>query len=146
DNTYLRDEVIVSASDTNRFGLSIAATPYMRNTEYFNRIEQGRTLFGYQLQPTFFYQPGKHVRVDAGMFLRNDFGGKNPYVQALPVFTLKLRNNHFSLLFGTLEGSLSHRLIEPMYNIERFITNRVENGFQLKVDAPKQFFDAWINW
>jgi len=146
DNTFLCDEISVSEKDSNAFGTTFSVFNYMRNTEYFNNIEQGRTLFGYQLQPKLFYQPNQHIKFEAGVFLRNDFGGINPYTQAIPTFTLKVKNNRFSFLFGTLEGALSHRLIEPMYNIENVITKRIENGAQIKYDGPKQFFDAWINW
>lgn len=146
DNTFLRDEISVSGKDSNVFGTSFSLFNYMRNTEYFNNIELGRTLFGYQFQPKLFYQPNQHVKIEAGVFLRNDFGGLNPYTQAMPTFTLKIKNNDFSFLFGTIEGALSHRLIEPMYNIEYAITKRIENGAQIKYDGSKQFFDAWINW
>ena len=146
DNTFLRDEMAVSEKDSNRFGASFSLFNYMRNTEYFNNIELGRTLFGYHFQPKLFYQPNQHVKLEAGLFLRNDFGGINPYTEALPTFTLKIKNNNFSFLFGTLEGSLSHRLIEPMYNIEYAITKRIENGAQFKYDSKKLFFDAWVNW
>jgi hypothetical protein len=146
DNTYLRDEVMLERKDSNLIGTSISLFNYMRNTEYFNNIELGRTLFGYQFQPKLFYQPNDHVKLEAGVFLRNDFGGINPYTQVAPTFTLKIKNDHFSFLFGTLEGALSHRLIEPMYNIEYAITKRLENGAQFKYDAPKQFLDVWINW
>jgi hypothetical protein len=146
DNTYLRDEITVNEQDSNASGLSVATTAYLRNTEYFNPIESGRTLFGYQLHPKLFYQPHGQVKLEAGVFLRHDFGGSNPYTQALPTFTLKVKNNNFSLLFGTLEGALSHRLIEPMFDISAVITRRIENGLQLKYDGPKQFTDVWINW
>lgn len=146
DNTYLRDEITVNPRDSNVLGASVSAFGYLRNTEYFNKIEYGRTLFGYQLQPKLCYQPHQKVRLEAGVFLRNDFGGINPYTKALPTFTIKIRNNNFSMLFGTLEGALSHRLIEPMFDINSAITQRIENGFQLKYDGPKQFTDVWINW
>ena len=146
DNTFLRDEITVSEKDSNALGSSFSVFSYLRNTEYFNNIELGRTLLGYEFQPKIFYQPNQHIKLEAGIFLRNDFGGTNPYTQAIPTFTLKVKNNNFSFLFGTIEGSLSHRLIEPMYNIEYAITKRIENGAQIKYDSPKQFLDIWINW
>jgi hypothetical protein len=146
DNTYLRDEITLQEKDSTLFGTSFSVFNYMRNTEYFNKIELGRTLFGYEFQPKLFYQPTKNVKLEAGVFLQNDFGGQNPYAHALPTFTVKLKNKNLSVLFGTLEGALSHRLIEPMFDINSAITRRIENGFQLKYDAPKQFLDVWINW
>jgi hypothetical protein len=146
DNTYLRDEITLQEKDSTLFGTSISAFSYMRNTEYFNDIELGRTLFGYQFRPSVFYLPNKNVKLDLGVFLRNDFGGENPYTQAIPTFTVKLKNKNLSVLFGTLEGALSHRVIEPMFDINAAITRRIENGFQLKYDGKKEFLDVWINW
>jgi hypothetical protein len=146
DNTYLRDELTLEEKDSTLFGTSISAFSYMRNTEYFNDIELGRTLFGYQFRPSLFYQPNNHIKLDLGVFLRNDFGGEVPYTQALPTFTVKLKNKNLSVLFGTLEGALSHRVIEPMFDINSAIERRIENGFQLKYDTKKEFLDIWINW
>lgn len=146
DNTFLRDEISLKEKDSSTVGLNIGSFNYMRNTEYFNNIELGRTLFGYQFHPSLFYQPTGNVKLQAGAFLQSNFGETNPYLNVIPTFTLKVRNNNFSFLFGTLEGSISHRLIEPLYNIEYAITRKIENGFQVKYDSPKQFFDLWIDW
>lgn len=146
DNTYLQDKININPEDSSRFGVSLNVFNYMRNTEYYNDIEVGRTLFGYQLNPKLFYQASPHIKIETGVFLRNDFGGKNPYTFAIPAFTLKTQYNNLSMLFGTLEGALSHRMIEPMFDIARAIENRIENGFQLKYVTGKTFFDTWINW
>jgi hypothetical protein len=50
------------------------------------------------------------------------------------------------MLFGTLEGALSHRLIEPIYNFERIIRPRIEDGFQVKYVTNRIFLDTWIEW
>jgi len=53
----LYDKIELNAADSGRFSFGMRNTNYMRNTEYFNPIEEGRTLFGYQLQPSISYQP-----------------------------------------------------------------------------------------
>ena len=146
DNTYLQDKININPSDSNRLGVSVNVFNYMRNTEYFNKIEVGRTLFGYQLNPSLFYQANPYVKLQAGIFLRNDFGGENPYTFAAPTYTVKAQKNNFSFLFGTLESALSHRMIEPMFDVARVIENRLENGFQVKYVSDNIFFDTWINW
>jgi len=146
DNKYLQDKIDINFSDSNRIGLSLNAFNYMRNTEYYSKIEVGRTLFGYQLNPNLYYQVNPYIKLQAGVFLRNDFGAENTYTSIAPAFTLKVQKNNFSMLFGTLEGALSHRIIEPMFDISRVIENRLENGFQVKYNTQRTFFDAWINW
>ncbi len=146
NNTLISDRIALNASDSNRWGITVSNFNYMRNTEYFNDIEAGRTLFGYQLNPSLFIQPNEHVKLQAGVFLRSDFGGDPVYTQILPTFSLKLRYNHTSFIFGTLEGALAHRLYEPLYDINSAIERRIENGFQFKHESDRNFFDLWINW
>ena len=50
------------------------------------------------------------------------------------------------MLFGTFENSLNHRLIEPLFDFERVITDRLEYGFQLQYNNDRLFSDLWINW
>jgi hypothetical protein len=146
DNKYLQDKIDISTGDSNRIGLNLNAFNYMRNTEYYSKIEVGRTLFGYQLNPSLYYQVNPYLKIQAGVFLRNDFGSENTYTSISPTLTLKAKKNNFSMLFGTLEGALSHRIIEPMFDISRVIENRLENGFQVKYNSQRTFFDTWINW
>ena len=74
NNTYLQDKIDISPLDSNRIGLSLNAFNYMRNTEYYSKIDVGRTLFGYQLNPSLYYQVNPYLKLQAGVFLRNDFG------------------------------------------------------------------------
>jgi hypothetical protein len=145
-NEVLVDKMDLVQADSGRFGFSIYNTNYMRNTEYFNPIEEGRTLFGYQVQPSLFYQVNSVVKIEAGLWLRHDFGGNNPYTSAVPTFRLKAANAYSEIIFGTLEGALSHGMLEPMMNINSVIENRIENGFQYKLNLKKIKLDTWINW
>jgi hypothetical protein len=146
DNRLLSDKITLNETDSNRWGLSVSSFNYMRNTEYFNDIELGRTLFGYQLNPSLFIQPNDQVKLQAGIFVQSDFGGTPSYTKVLPTFSLKIKNKNTSFIFGTLEGALSHRMYEPLFDINSAIERRIENGFQLKHESNKTFFDLWINW
>jgi glycosyltransferase involved in cell wall biosynthesis len=147
DNRIITDSRTISKADSQTIGLHIEAMPYMRNTEYFNDIELGRTLFGYQLQPSVYIKPSHQYHLLVGVFARNDFGGKTAFTTVLPTFTLQLNiGQHNRFLFGTLEGALSHRLIEPLFDINAAIERRIENGFQFKREHEKGFYDVWINW
>jgi hypothetical protein len=146
DNRLLSDKITLNETDSNRWGLSVSSFNYMRNTEYFNDIELGRTLFGYQLNPSLFIQPNDHVKLQAGVFVQSDFGGTPSYTKVSPTFSLKIKNKNTSFIFGTLEGALAHRMYEPLFDINSAIERRIENGFQLKHESDKTFFDLWINW
>ncbi|MBC7382946.1 MAG: hypothetical protein H7296_08115 [Bacteroidia bacterium] len=146
NNLFLYDPITFNAGDSGRIGFSVINNNYLRNTEYYNNIEVGRTLFGYQLIPSLYYQVNSHIKLQGGLFVRKDFGGDEPYTTVTPTFTLKLKNNNWQILFGTLEGSINHRMVEPMFDIAAYIEKHMENGFQLKHVSDKFFFDTWINW
>jgi hypothetical protein len=55
NNQFISDKITLNETDSNRWGISVSSFNYMRNTEYFNDIELGRTLFGYQLNPSLIY-------------------------------------------------------------------------------------------
>ncbi len=125
--------------------LSFQSLAFNKNNEYFNKIADGYTLFGYQWMPTLSYYPHPNVRIDAGIYLQQDFGN-SAFTTVAPVFTVKVKRDKLNILFGTLEGSTNHRLIEPIYDFERLLINRLEQGIQANLQTNRLFLDAWVNW
>jgi hypothetical protein len=145
NNTELEQNIQVNDSLTHQVLLSVSNQNFLRNNEYFHDITTGYTLFGSLLNTQIAYLPNPHLRLQAGAFFRKDFG--NPKLKSIePMLSLKYQQNNFSVLIGNLEGNFSHRLIEPLYNYERFITHYNENGIQVKFDKKKIWSDTWINW
>jgi hypothetical protein len=118
---------------------------FVRNNEFFGPIADGYSLFGYQLNPRITYQPAPNVVLEAGVFFKSDFGQER-ITQLAPTFTVKFRHRNWNYLFGTLEGSVSHNLIEPLYNFERLLQQRIENGLQINHQTDRTFFDGWISY
>jgi hypothetical protein len=149
-NEALFREYHLNDKDSNHLKFEFHNTNYFRNTEYFNHIEEGRTLFGNHLHPQLSFQQGAHIKLLGGLWLRQDFGGKQPFTQVLPTFTLKVQKQlgtgNFSALFGSLEGGMSHQLLEPIYDINRAIITPIEYGLQAKFVSKKSWFDGWLNW
>ncbi len=149
-NEALYREYKFNAPDSNAITFELHNTNYFRNTEYFNQIEEGRTLFGNHLHPQFGFQQGQNVKILGGLWFRQDFGGKQPFTQVLPTLTLKVQkqlgSGTFSALFGSLEGGMSHQLLEPIYDINRAIINPIEYGLQAKYNSQSHWFDGWLNW
>lgn len=132
-------------ADSQRVKLGIYMLGFNKNNEYFNKIADGYTLFGFQAVPYLTYQPTKRLRIDAGLLARKDFG--NPAISAVePLISIRYEQGPFNVVFGTLEGSLNHRLIEPIYDFERVMLDRLEEGLQFLYFKPKTFLDIWINW
>jgi hypothetical protein len=145
DNTHFKDSIILKSVDKNKIFLNIRAFTFSKDNEYTNEILTGNTLFGYHLIPSLSYQPSENVVVQAGGFLWKDFGNDN-FTKIQPVFSIKIKLDSLTLISGTLQGSLNHRLIEPLYNFERLIENRLESGFQAIYHKKRWYADTWIDW
>ena len=148
DNRVFEDRRNVEETDSNKLFLGINALGFSKDNEYDhyrNPVITGYTLFGYQFSPYLSYHVTKNIRVEGGIYLQKDFGNST-FSTVAPTFSVKYQKNSFSLIFGNLESSLNHRLIEPLYNFERVLNNRLENGLQLQVMRNDLFLDAWIDW
>lgn len=145
NNTAFENRMAVAPADSGKLFLGINVMGFGKNNEYFDTTVDGYTLFGYQTNPFLSYHISDRVRLDAGVFVRKDFGNSE-YSAVLPTFSLKIRKNDFGFIFGTLEGSLNHRLIEPLYDFERIFTNRIENGAQVQWIREGLFADVWVDW
>lgn len=140
-----KDSTTFSKEDTGRLSLEIDNLNYLRNYEYFGRIPLSYTLFGSQLIPQIKYQVNPYFTLKAGIFLRREFG-LDDFVSAMPVLTAKYQKRSLSFLIGTIEGSLNHRFVEPVYDLESIISDRIEQGTQLIINNKKLWLDWYIDW
>lgn len=148
DNQFLSDHITHDNTEKKTLSLHYTQVNYLRNTEYFNAVEKGRTLMGVQLMPVMQYQPNKRMSIRTGAYIRTEFGATPSLYEVLPVISLKLfsASGKTSLTLGTLEGALSHGLIEPLFDINSAILRRIENGAQFKVNTKHVYSDTWLNW
>ena len=145
DNSPFFDKIPLDSTLNRGLFLSVANLGFNKDNEYFNPIAEGYTLFGYQLNPEVVFVPSENIRLEAGAFFLKDFG--NPVFNRIaPTYSVKLKKDSTSFIFGTIQGSLSHRLIEPLYHFELVTNNRIEDGMQVLVEKKKLFTDVWINW
>ncbi|MBA9079692.1 hypothetical protein [Rufibacter quisquiliarum] len=145
NNKALEQRFPVKPDQTGELQLGLNALGYQKNNEYFNDIAEGYTLFGYHLNPRLIYFASPNVRIDVGVQVQKDFG-TNKYSMVQPTFTIRYEKDGKALLFGNLEGNVNHGYIEPLYDFERVITNRLENGLQFLLDKPGVKLDAWMDW
>jgi len=145
DNRVFEDRLSVEEADSGKVFLGMNTLGFFRNNEYFRTIIDGYTLYGYQIQPFLSYHLSKNIRIDAGGYFQKDFGN-NKFSTTAPIFTIKWRKKEYSVIFGNLESSLNHRLIEPLFDFERVLINRLETGTQIQINRKDLFLDAWIDW
>jgi hypothetical protein len=145
DNRAFTHPLPVGPAYEHQLRLDVQGFLFNKDNEYFNKIDPGLTYFGAQLAPRLVYFPSANLRLEAGVFLWKDYG--TPRLrQVRPLFTVKYQQGHHSLLFGNIQGNLYHGYIEPMFDFERVITNRLEEGLQYLYQTPHTHVDAWVNW
>lgn len=145
NNTMFDQRTSIIESDSNSLLFNMKVMGFNKNNEYFGKIADGYTLFGYQINPSLSYQPSPNTRIDFGVYAQKDFGN-DQYNEVQPTFTFKYNHGQGNLVFGTLEGATSHQLIEPLYDFERVLINRLENGLQFYIQNDWLFFDSWLDW
>lgn len=145
DYPALKYGTTIEPADSQRLSLHIYNLNYMHNTEWFGNIPLSGTLFGYQLIPEIQYQVSPKFILKGGVYLQQEFG-RQGYTSVMPTFTAKYRAKHSSFIIGTLEGGINHGFIEPIYDYKWLINERIENGFQFKVDTKPYEHDMYINW
>ncbi len=144
-NDSLEYRIRPDSSRTGELHFSINNFNYLRNYEFYNKFQDGYTLYGTQLEPQLVYYAHPKLVLMAGVHLRKDFGGKGIY-KTYPLFSIKYQKNSTALINGALEGNTQHRFIEPIYDFEKKITEPIEYGTQVVINKPLFFFDSFINW
>jgi hypothetical protein len=145
DNSSFYNARPLDPTRVDELYLDFDALLFTRNNEYFNKVADGYTLYGFQFAPFFSYYPSEHVRIDAGVYLQKDFGNEN-FNEILPILSVKFKLGPFEQIIGNLDGSLNHQYIEPLYDIERVMIDRQETGMQTKFMNETTFFDLWVSW
>ena len=122
ENRIFQQNDSVLQNDTQSVRLNVEMLNYLRNTEYFDLIEKGQTLFGAMLQAQLLYQPYKNFLIKGGFQTRQDFGSTR-YVEVQPVVTISFFKHKWRYNFGAMQGTANYGFIEPMYNIDKASTN-----------------------
>ncbi len=119
---------------------------FVRNNEYSNPITEGYTLIGWFIQPELVYRPVKKAEIRLGAHLLS-FSGTNRFSLAKPVFsTTWFLSDHTRFTIGSLQGSDSHKMLDPHFSREKTFTNFSEDGLQLVSRSQRIFSDTWVSW
>jgi hypothetical protein len=125
--------------------LALKAFTFFKDNEYFNRIIEGYTLFGTQLNPQLVYYPARNLRLEGGVFLWKDFG--NPTLQQVrPTFRAGWTVKKHQFVLGNIFPHLHHGYIEPLFNFESVMLRPLEEGLQYRFLGERLFLDAWVDW
>jgi hypothetical protein len=126
--------------------LRIRSTAFFKNNEYKNNFSPGYSLSGLFAEPVLEYHPDAKTTIRGGVHLLKYYGRDN-FDRVLPVISIQHDvSEHFSMLFGTLNGTTNHGLIEPVQDFEDYLINNYENGIQFLLNYPSFRSDIWLNW
>lgn len=124
---------------------SLRSFTFFKDNEYFNRIIEGYTLFGTQLNPQLVYYPTANLRLEGGVFLWKDFGNAR-LRQVRPTFRATYTKGSSEFIFGNIRPHLNHGYIEPLFNFERVILKPLEEGLQYRYVSKRVGVDGWVDW
>ncbi|WKK81652.1 hypothetical protein [Marivirga arenosa] len=145
DNSGFEQKIEIDSTLDDPFSFNLRVLAFNKNNEYFNEIVKGYTLFGTRFIPSIGYQLHEQVNLQAGIFLQKDFGNNN-LTYSIPYISILYNWNNSQLIFGNYNGSIHHKMLEPLEDFERLMVDPLENGLQYLYNTDKIFFDAWINW
>lgn len=136
----------IDPADSQKLFLNIDNANFMNNNEFFGDFVDGYTLIGFHLTPELVYFPTKNVKIKAGVHLLKYYGLEK-FSSAIPTFSLQYSlTPSLSMIFGSLYGTANHRLIEPVYEFERYFVKNHEAGIQFLLKTSFFESDTWLNW
>ena len=146
ENSFFDNDKYEHSIDSSHMLVHVDQMSYFRNAEYLSQIDKGSTYIGVQILPYVQYSFNEKAQIYGGFNMRYDFG--NPDIKSIePYFKFTyegvLKHN---IIFGSLNGTLQHKMIEPLYDYEKVITDRFEQGLQITKPGKVLTYDAWIDW
>ena len=146
ENSFFDHDKYEETLDSSHYQIHFDNLSYFRNAEYLSRVDKGSSYLGFQALPYVQFSINKKAQIYGGFNLRYDFG--NPQIKTIePYFKFTyedvLKHN---IVFGSLNGTLQHKMIEPLYDYEKAITDRFEQGLQISKPGKHLTYDAWIDW
>ncbi|MFO7828611.1 MAG: hypothetical protein R6V23_08325 [Bacteroidales bacterium] len=139
-------DIEIDSTDTNKLFLQIDNANFFKNNEYFGDIAEGYSLLGFRLTPKFTYIPNKNIKLSAGTQVLSYYGRENEIEAALLLSFQYQFHQNISLTLGNIDGTLNHRLIEPLFDYERYLNKNIENGIQFLWNSERIFADLWLHW
>ncbi|MFC2152299.1 hypothetical protein ACFLSE_07200 [Bacteroidota bacterium] len=142
---YLQ-EYQIKDIDASKLFLQIDNNNFIKNNEYFGSIVEGYTLLGFNIAPRFEYFPNAKIKLCAGGIFLSYYGRENEVEASLLLsFQYKVHPN-LDLILGNIYGTVNHKLIDPLFDFERYLSNNVENGIQFIWSSDRIFADLWLDW
>jgi len=146
ENSFFDSDKYEKTIDSSHLKFHFDNLSYFRNVEYLSQIDKGSTYIGFQALPYVQFSFNEKAQIYCGFNLRYDFG--NPEIKSIePYFKFTYDDvlKH-KIVFGSLNGTTQHRMIEPLYDYEKAIIDRFEQGVQITKPGKYLDYDIWLDW
>ncbi|MBR5726489.1 MAG: hypothetical protein IKX56_07135 [Muribaculaceae bacterium] len=135
----------------NSWLIGVDAATFLRDAEFSLPYTRGYTATGFFVTPYAKHLIGKDAQMTFGVHLAG-VAGSDGIRQWKPLVRLEyMPHRNVRLVMGSLYGTLTHKLFEPMLDRERYIYDHYEEGVQLLAQLPLCGWlglttDTWLHW
>jgi hypothetical protein len=137
---------VTNTSDKGQFFVEINSNAFFDNIEFFNNIQRGYTLTGFNFEPRLAYEIKSKAKISGGVHLLY-FSGERELTRVAPVLTFSTKlAKGLTLNLGTINGKGRHGLPEQLFKAEREFTHQPENGVQFLFNSKFFNGETWVNW
>ena len=137
---------IESPVDSSKLSLTINASGFFHNNEFFSTDVEGYTLTGNYIQPFIQYSIAENLSIGAGAHLLK-YNGQEGFNQKLPLLNIRYQaSENFTILLGSYNGGDNFKLPEMLYARELQFTKLVNNGVSIKYNNERIRVQTWLDW
>ena len=126
---------------------TIHTQSFLYNIEYFNKILEGETLFGFHLLPSLSFLFAKQIAIKTGLIWQHHFGQPNPWSGFRPSCSTSYHTQNGKIVLGIF-GFQEHPLhfIEPLLDPTRPMVRPFIEGLHVKLVGHKGYAMGWVDW
>ena len=131
--------------------IGVDAATFLRDAEFSLPYTRGYTATGFFVTPYAKHLIGRDAQMTLGVHLAG-VAGSDGIRQWKPLVRLEyMPHRNVRIVMGSLYGTLTHKLFEPMLDKERYIYDHYEEGMQILAQLPivgwlELTTDTWLHW
>ena len=135
----------------NSWLIGVDAATFLRDAEFSLPYTRGYTATGFFVTPYAKHLIGRDAQMTLGVHLAG-VAGSDGIRQWEPLVRLEyMPHRNVRIVMGSLYGTLTHKLFEPMLDKERYIYDHYEEGMQILAQLPivgwlELTTDTWLHW
>ena len=135
----------------NSWLIGVDAATFLRDAEFSLPYTRGYTATGFFVTPYAKHLIGRDAQMTFGVHLAG-VAGSDGIRQWKPLVRLEyMPHRNVRIVMGSLYGTLTHGLFEPMLDRERYIYDHYEEGMQILAQIPIAGWlglttDTWLHW